>query len=359
MVVRTQLEEFYRGKSVFLTGHTGFKGGWLALWLKELGADVSGLALRPADGKSSFFSRAQVAKGMESAFGDIRDFEVVLKNMRRAQPEIVFHNAAQALVLRSYRDPLETYATNVMGTVHVLEAARRIPSVRAVVIVTSDKCYENRNLNRGYHEEDPMGGYDPYSSSKGCAELVTSAYRRSFSSNGQGPAIASGRAGNVIGGGDWAQDRLLPDIVRGITAKRTIPIRNPQAIRPWQHVLEPLRGYLLLGRNLWKAKKRFAGAWNFGPHETAHSVGDVARRVVRLWGAGQLKIHHGLAGPHEARYLKLDCKKAHSLLGWRSLLSLEQTLFLTVDWYRTIAEDHGQAPAKTSEQIRQYMEMPC
>ena len=359
MVVRTELEKFYRDKSVLVTGHTGFKGGWLAAWLKEMGSEVSGLALPPEGGRSSFFAKARVGEGMDSNFGDIRDFELVLKNFKRCRPQIVFHIAAQALVLRSYRDPLETYATNVMGTAHVLEAARRSPSVRAVVIVTSDKCYENHNWTRGYHEQDPMGGYDPYSSSKGCAELVTAAYRRSFSQNGSGLAIASARAGNVIGGGDWAKDRLVPDIVRGITGRTVISIRNPEAVRPWQHVLEPLRGYLMLGQRLWEEKKSFAEAWNFGPHEASHSVGNVARQLVHLWGAGRLKIAKNPSAPHEAHYPKLDCSKAHSLLRWRSLLSLNDALSLTVDWYRTVAQEPKQAAKKTIDQIQTYMDLPC
>jgi len=255
MVVKDSLQGFYKRKSVLVTGHTGFKGGWLATWLKMMGGRVSGLALPPESGPESFFVRAQVAKGINSCFADIRDLPSVLKFFKQVRPEIVFHNAAQALVLCSYKEPVETYATNVMGTVHVLEAARRTPSVRAVIIVTSDKCYENREWIWGYREHDPMGGYDPYSSSKGCAELVTAAYRRSFFNNGKAAAVASARAGNVIGGGDWAKDRLIPDLVRGITEHTAIRIRNPHALRPWQHVLEPLRGYLMLGQRLWQRKE--------------------------------------------------------------------------------------------------------
>ena len=359
MVVRMQLESFYRGKAVLVTGHTGFKGGWLAVWLKAMGTKVSGLALPAEHGRNSFFSRARVAQGMDSVIGDVQDFDSVLKTFKRHRPQIVFHCAAQALVLRSYRDPVETYGTNVMGSVHVLEAARRTPSVRAIVIVTSDKCYENRNCDHTYSEEDAMGGFDPYSSSKGCAELVTAAYRRSFAGDGRELAIASARAGNVIGGGDWARDRLIPDLVRGISRGEVITIRHPRAVRPWQHVLDPLRGYLMLAERLWENGNGFAEAWNFGPHETSQPVEEVARQLISLWGSGRLKIEQNSKSPHEAAYLKLDCTKARSLLGWRSLLSLDDALRLTVDWYRTVNLDARQAAAKTVDQIQRYMDLPC
>lgn len=364
MAVSDSLKKFYKGKSVLVTGHSGFKGGWLATWLKTMESVVSGLALPPENGSESFFARAQVAKSMNSSFGDIRDFPSLLKFFQQARPEIVFHVAAQALVLLSYEEPVETYATNVMGTVHVLEAARQTPSVRAVVIVTSDKCYENREWIWGYREHDPMGGYDPYSSSKGCAELVTAAYRRSFFQDGKAPAVASARAGNVIGGGDWAKDRLIPDIIRGILKKSVIPIRNPNSLRPWQHVLEPLRGYLMLGQRLWQREKQFAEAWNFGPHETPIPVEAVARQVIELWGAGKLNISRNSSPnaeekTHEARYLRLDSSKAEALLDWRPLLTIDDALRLTVEWYRTVARDPQSAPSIARDQIRRYMDLLC
>jgi CDP-glucose 4,6-dehydratase len=364
MAVRDSLAKFYKGKSVLVTGHTGFKGGWLATWLKTMGSILSGVALPPEDDSHSFFARAQIARNMNSNFRDIRDFPAVLELFQQTRPEIVFHVAAQALVLRSYEEPVETYAANVMGTVHVLEAVRQTPSVRAVVIVTSDKCYENREWLWGYREHDAMGGFDPYSSSKGCAELVTAAYRRSFFNADKAPAVASARAGNVIGGGDWAKDRLIPDIVRGVLKKSAIPIRNPDSLRPWQHVLEPLRGYLMLGQRLWQREKEFAEAWNFGPQEVPLPVEAVARQVIQLWGAGKLNIsrnspRNSQQKTHEARYLRLDSTKAEALLGWRSLLTIEDALRLTVEWYQTVARDPKRAPTITCDQITRYMGLLC
>jgi CDP-glucose 4,6-dehydratase len=351
------LAEFYRGKRVFLTGHTGFKGSWLAIWLKLIGADVIGLALPPHT-TPSLFQSADIDRGIQSTFADIRDPEQVEKLFERSQPEIVIHNAAQSLVRRSYREPVETYATNVMGTVHVLDAARRTQSVRSIVVVTSDKCYENRERSHGYSEEEAMGGQDPYSSSKGCAELVTSAYRRSFFNSEQNASVATVRAGNVIGGGDWSEDRLIPDIVKAITASQPVVIRRPEAIRPWQHVLEPLRGYLILGQQLWERTKHLASGWNFGPSEDdAIPVGQLAARFVNTWGKGELRIQADPAAPHEAQFLRLDCSKACQQLGWRPILALSDALDWTVEWYQAFYENAASARSITEMQINRYHRM--
>lgn len=325
---------FWAGKRVFLTGHTGFKGGWLALWLQRMGAHVTGYAL-PPETEANLYETADVGKGMTSIFGDIRDSERLTAELTAADPEIVFHMAAQPLVRASYEDPIGTYATNVMGTVHLLEAVRKSPSVRAVCVVTTDKCYENREWVWGYREDEPMGGYDPYSSSKGCAELVTSAWRRSYFQAEGAPAVASARAGNVIGGGDWAADRLIPDILRAMADGQSVLIRNPTAIRPWQHVLEPLSGYLMLCQALWTSPKAAAEAWNFGPkEEDAKPVQWVVERMCELWGNGAGWTLDDAAQPHEAHYLKLDISKAAARLGWRPRWSLSDALDSIVAWHR-------------------------
>ena len=348
-------KNFYAGKKVLVTGHTGFKGGWLTAWLKLLGAEVVGFAL-PPDTKPNLFTAAAIAENMVSLFGDIRDLSAVSNVFQRHAPQIVIHNAAQPLVRRSYRDPVETYSTNIMGTVHVLEAARHTPSVRSLVIVTSDKCYENREWPRGYREDDPLGGYDPYSSSKGAAELVTAAYRRSFYSQNGDAAVASARAGNVIGGGDWSEDRLIPDIVRGISSGKPVIIRRPHSIRPWQHVLEPVRGYLLLAQRLWEEGREYAEAWNFGPREDdAVPVSEIAQHIISAWGKGELTFQSDPAAPHEATYLRLNCDKSSLRLGWRSELRLEQALEWTVEWYRGFCEDPSSARSITEAQIQTYM----
>jgi CDP-glucose 4,6-dehydratase len=327
---------FWAGKSVFLTGHTGFKGSWISLWLESLGAKLTGFALPPPT-SPSLFDEARVGEGMESVIGDIRDFNALQNAMQVARPEIVIHMAAQPLVRYSYRNPVETYATNVMGTVHLLEAVRNTPGVKAVVNITTDKCYENREWVWGYRENEPMGGYDPYSNSKGCAELVSAAYRSSFFNahdfDKHGVAVATVRAGNVIGGGDWAEDRLIPDILSGFQDKRMVSIRNPHAIRPWQHVMEPLRGYLALVERLYESGPEYAEAWNFGPNDDdAKPVGWIVERMAKAWGNDAQWQLDGGEHPHEANYLKLDISKARSRLDWHPVLHLEDALKLIIDW---------------------------
>ncbi len=322
----------WAGRRVLVTGHTGFKGGWLSLWLQRLGARVSGYALAPPT-RPSLFETARVGAEMDSRIGDVRDREGLAAAVREIRPELIFHLAAQPLVRRSYRDPVETYATNVMGTVHLLDAARRCDTVAAVVNVTSDKCYHNREWLWGYREDEPMGGADPYSSSKGCAELVTAAWRQSFGADG--PLLASARAGNVIGGGDWAEDRLVPDILRAFGRGEPARIRHPGAVRPWQHVLEPLAGYLRLAEGLLAGRGDLAGGWNFGPEDDdARTVGWVVRRLAELWGPGATWHEDGGEHPHEARWLKLDCSRARTLLGWSPRWSLEQGLVAVLEWQR-------------------------
>ena len=328
----------WRNARVYVTGHTGFKGGWLSLWLASLGARVHGYALAP-ESDPNLFTAARVADHVEHDVGDIRNLEQLERSIAAFEPEVVFHMAAQPLVRRSYANPVETYSTNVMGTVHVLDVIRRIPSVRGAVIVTSDKCYENREWLWGYREEDRLGGFDPYSNSKACAELVTASYRSSYFSQASSAehkvALASARAGNVIGGGDWSEDRLIPDMVRGFLAARPVRIRYPQAVRPWQHVLEPLAGYIALAEHLLQQGTAFAGAWNFGPEENdAWPVARVADAMTALWGAGASWVCNSAENPHEAGYLKLDAGKARSLLDWRPRLSIDHALRWVVEWFQ-------------------------
>ncbi len=330
--------QFWQGKRVLLTGHTGFKGSWLSLWLQSKQADVVGYALAPPT-KPSLFEVAAVENGMTSIIGDIRDLQKLQSVFDKYQPEIVIHMAAQPLVRYSYSEPVETYSTNVMGTVNLLEAVRHSSSVKAVVNVTSDKCYENREWVWGYRENEAMGGYAPYSNSKGCAELVTAAYRNSYfhpdKYSDHGVALASARAGNVIGGGDWAEDRLIPDIIRSISLGQPVNIRNPHAIRPWQHVLEPLSGYLLLAEKLYEAGSNYSEAWNFGPNEDdAKPVQWIVEKLTGAWGEGASWVVDGGDHPHEAHYLKLDCAKAKARLGWQPRWSLPQTLEKIVEWHK-------------------------
>ncbi len=354
---------FWFNKKILLTGHTGFKGSWLTLWLTRLGAEVIGYSLDPPT-NPSLFEVAAIGKYIESIRGDIRDLEHLKKTISDSKPDIVIHMAAQALVRLSYDDPIETYSSNVMGTVNVLEAIRTQNkcSVKSVLIITSDKCYENNEWVWGYRENERMGGKDPYSNSKGCAELVTSSYRDSFFPielyKKHGVAIASARAGNVIGGGDWAKDRLIPDIIKAIEENRPVEIRNPYSIRPWQHVLEPLAGYMTLIEKTWNGGKNFSEAWNFGPDESsARNVSVIVEHITKLWGEkggdnASWKVDQG-DHVHEANYLKLDCSKAKSLLGFRPKLELLDSLTWVVDWFKAY---HGGCDMHgfTLEQIEKY-----
>jgi CDP-glucose 4,6-dehydratase len=340
---------FWRDKRVLLTGHTGFKGGWCALWLAHLGARVTGVALPPA-GPKSLYELARLDRDIDSRIADVRDARGVRALLDECRPQIVIHMAAQALVRASYLEPLETYGTNVMGTVNVADAARHCRSVRALVMVTSDKCYENDARDRPYGEGDALGGHDPYSSSKACAEIAIAAWRRSYFTGSGAPGLASARAGNVIGGGDWAVDRLLPDCIRAFAAGRPVVLRHPAAIRPWQHVLEPLRGYLLLAQRLCDAPERFAEAWNFGPaQEDARSVLDVATMAAGLWGSGARCEVTAEPQPHEATQLRLDTAKAATRLGWRPLVDLSRALGWTVEWYRRVDRGEDARPVTLAQ----------
>ena len=346
----------YQGKRVFLTGHTGFKGSWLALWLTRLGAEVCGYSLLPNTTPSMFEELKIEDKIAKSVIGNILDEVSLERTMQDFQPDIVFHLAAQPLVRLSYSEPVMTYKTNVIGTLNVLEAARKCSSVKAFVNITTDKCYENKEINRGYREDEPMGGYDMYSSSKGCVEIMSSSFRRSFLQKDGTYAMATARAGNVIGGGDWALDRLIPDCIRGINNGIDIEIRNPIAVRPWQHVLEPLSGYLLLGQKLLEDGKKYADGFNFGPNEeSVLTVADVAKRVTEFYGKGNVFV--GEASPlHEAGLLMLNIEKAERVLGWTPTFNADAAISKTVDWYKKFYEKTNDMHAFTLEQIEEYEE---
>ena len=345
---------FWKDKKVFLTGHTGFKGSWLSLWLQNMGAVVKGYSL-VVNTEPALFTQANVAAEMESEIGDIRNLEQLTKSMVSFSPDILIHMAAQPLVRLSYQEPVDTYTTNVIGTVNVLEAARKCPNLKAIVSVTTDKCYENKEWDWGYREIESMGGHDPYSSSKGCAELVTSAYRRSFFSSDDTASLASARAGNVIGGGDWAEDRLIPDILRAFEKSEPVVIRNPLSTRPWQHVLEPLSGYLVLAQELFLNGDDFAEGWNFGPKdEDCKPVSWILNQMVESWGGNASWSLDKKNNPHEAGFLKLDCSKASNRLKWNPKWSLQQTLKLIVGWHQ-IYINGGDLKAECLKEINSYI----
>ena len=352
--------EFWRGKRVLVTGHTGFKGSWLSLWLQSVGARLVGYALEPPT-QPSLFELGRVAEAMTCVSGDVRDDDHLREVMARHRPEIVFHLAAQPLVRESYRNPVGTFATNVMGTVHLLEAVRQVSGVRAVVCITSDKCYENKEWLWGYREYEAMGGHDPYSSSKGCAELVARAYGNLFRNSDGDPrarvALATARAGNVIGGGDWAKDRLVPDILRSFAKGQRVVVRNPQAIRPWQHVLDPLNGYLTLAEHLYRHGQRFGESWNFGPSEshTPRSVEWVVEHLQSLWGADASWQQDERSQPHEDIHLRLDCSKARLRLSWQAHLELRTALEWVVEWFRAFQAGSDMQEVSHA-QIRRFMQ---
>jgi CDP-glucose 4,6-dehydratase len=351
--------DFWKGRRVFLTGHTGFKGSWLSLWLQRLGAEVYGFALEPST-NPSLFKVGNVADGMQSSIGDVRDLECLQKAMHLAQPEVVIHMAAQPLVVYGYENPVETYATNVMGTVHLLESIRTCKSVKAVVNVTTDKCYENNDKNWAYRENDRLGGHDPYSNSKACSELVTASFRSSYFDKNKyqshGVALATARAGNVIGGGDWAENRLVPDILKSFESGQPVKIRNSNAIRPWQHVLEPLRGYLQLAEKLVQFGPEYGQAWNFGPQpHDAKPVSWIVREMCQKWGLGASWVNGEGEHLHEANFLKLDVSKSAAQLQWEPQIDLDQALKLIIDWHRAFVHNEDMKEF-TLHQISQYQQ---
>lgn len=349
-------KKFWSGKKVFITGHTGFKGSWLCLWLQRSGAEVVGYALDPPT-DPNMFEVARVAEGMKSIIGDVRDLNLLQKSIKEEEPQIVIHMAAQSVVRASYDDPVETYSTNVMGTVYVLESIRSVSETKAVVNVTTDKCYENKEWLWGYREIDALGGFDPYSNSKACSELVTASYRNSFFSDAMANrlvAVATARAGNVLGGGDWTKDQLVPDIIRSILAKKQIRIRNPYSVRPWQFVLDPLNGYLTLAEKLYEQGKDFSEAWNFGPsQQKVYTVDWIVKRILERWQGDVPIEYEKKTGPHETGYLKLDSSKSHRMLDWNSRLNIPDTIDWIVDWYRAYNKKEDMK-ALTLAQISRY-----
>ncbi|WP_447751376.1 CDP-glucose 4,6-dehydratase [Sphingopyxis fribergensis] len=351
-LVNAAAGSLWAGRRVLVTGHTGFKGSWLSLWLHHMGAEVTGFALPPPT-EPSLFEAARIGELVRHVEGDVRDAAALRRTVEENEPEVIFHLAAQPLVRLSYREPVETYATNVMGTVHLLDAARHVAGVKAIVCVTSDKCYENREWIWPYRESDPMGGHDPYSNSKGCAELVVSAWRSSFFAD-EGPLLASARAGNVIGGGDWADDRLIPDLIRALASSTAPLIRSPGSVRPWQHVLEALHGYLMLAEYLLAGERQFASGWNFGPSdEDARPVSWIVDRLQAAWGDHSAALADSGPGPHEATLLRLDSSKARAELGWRPVLPLDVALGWISEWHKAVAAGVD-ARTVTANQIARY-----
>ena len=350
--------EFWKGKKVFVTGHTGFKGSWISLWLKNLGVELTGYSLDCEDEKS-FFKDANISEGMNSITGDICNIDSLRQEIIKSKPDIIIHMAAQALVRDSYSDPISTYMTNIMGTANLFEVARETNSVKSIINVTSDKCYENKERESGYKENEPMGGHDPYSSSKGCAELVASAYRNSFFNPGGKINMASVRAGNVVGGGDWSKDRLIPDAIKAFCSNKKVMIRNPGAIRPWQFVLEPLRGYLMLAERLYDGKNEFSSGWNFGPNNLdVRNVEWIIKKLCKEWGENADWVYEKEKSKilHEANYLKLDITKSREFLNWSPVLDIEQTIGLIVEWYKNF--EKGEDISKTSiDQIIRYQNL--
>ena len=351
------LRDAYRGRSVLVTGHTGFKGGWLACWLKALGARVRGYSL-PPETKPSFFEAARVFEGLASSFGDVRDLRALSRVAADARPDVVFHLAAQPLVRRSYREPYYTFDVNVMGTAAVLEACRRTPSVKAVVVVTTDKCYENQDEGRPFRESDRLGGHDPYSASKAACETLCASWREALLAPEGRIALATARAGNVIGGGDWSEDRIVPDAVRALALGRPLSVRNSGSVRPWQHVLDPVSGYLMLGARLLSEPSCFASAWNFGPDDASCvTVGELVERLSSAWGRPiPVEPAASEGAPREAKLLKLDWSKAARELGWGPAWTLDESLRMTAEWHRAHAEDPASAPRTTARQIAAYEE---
>lgn len=349
--------DFWKGRKVFLTGHTGFKGSWLSLWLQQMGAKVYGYSLQPRT-NPNLYELARVCEGMRSVIGDVRDQSALNAAMQDARPEIVFHMAAQPLVLHSYNDPIETFEINVIGTAHLLESVRRCKSVKAVVNVTTDKCYENKEWEWPYRETDRLGGHDPYSSSKACSEMVTSCYRASFFNSQNyaehGVAIATARSGNVIGGGDWSKNRLVPDILKSLELQQVVNIRNPFSVRPWQHVLDPLRGYLILAEKLINYGSEFSGSWNFGPNQfDIKTVGSLVDSICKKWGPNRGWQQENGHLPHEAKYLKLDTSKSLAYLQWKPIIDLEQAIEMTVKWHHAYISKND-IKQYTLDQIIQY-----